>query len=113
MIARGAIHWVDLGQPVSSAPAKRRPAVVIQDDRLNRSGLSTVVVALLTSNTAAAEFPGNVFLPRSATGLTKDSVLNVTQVVTRDKADLGEPIGEVPSYLMDEVEAGLRLVLHL
>lgn len=115
MIRRGAIHWVDLGERRGSAPAKRRPVVVISSDAFNRSRLRTVLVAALTSNSEAAAHPGNVFLPLLATGLPKDSAVNVTQLVTLDRADLDDEqlAGEVPGYLMAEVDAGLRLALDL
>jgi mRNA interferase MazF len=87
--------------------------LVVQDDRFNLSGLSTVVVAALTSNTQSAEHPGNVFVPASASGLAKDSAVNVSQLVTLDKSDLSEAVAELPSYLLSEVDAGIRLVLSV
>lgn len=114
MIRRGAIHWVDLGERRGSAPAKRRPVVVVSADAFNRSRLRTVLVAALTSNSAAASHPGNVFLPARATGLAKDSAVNVTQLVTLDRTDLDAPAaGAVPDYLMAGVDSGLRLALDL
>ncbi|WP_209561011.1 type II toxin-antitoxin system PemK/MazF family toxin [Frigoribacterium sp. PvP032] len=111
MLTRGAVCWIDLGSPEGSAPAGRRPVVVVQADAFTRSALATVVVVALTSNTAVAEYPGNVFVPARASGLTKDSIVNVTQLATVDEAALSEPLGVLPSYLVDEVSAGLRLVL--
>ncbi len=113
MIERGGIHWGDLGEPHGSGPGKRRPVLVIQSDSYNTSRLGTVIVAVITSNTALAALPGNVFLPASATGLPKDSAVNVTAIVTLDKTDLGEPIGTLPGYLTDDVARGLRRVLDL
>lgn len=115
MIRRGAVFWVELGEPAGSTPAKRRPVVVISADAFNRSRLRTVLAAALTSNSAVAAHPGNVFLPATATGLPKDSAVNVTQLVTLDRTELEgqEPAGEIPSYLMTDVHAGLRLVLSL
>ena len=112
---RGDIFWVDLGEPSGSAPAKRRPVLIVSADAFNRSRLRTVLAAAVTSNTAMAAHPGNVFLPAAATGLPKDSVVNVTQLVTLDRQDLDsdEPVGAVPGYLMIDVDAGLRLVLDL
>ena len=77
------------------------------------SDIATVIVAALTSNTALAALPGNVFLPASATGLPKDSVANVSAVLTLDKDDLVEHAGDVPGYLMTEMDQGLRRVLDL
>ncbi len=115
MTRRGEVFWVDLGEPAGSAPAKRRPVLIVSADAFNRSRLRTVLAAAITSNSALAAYPGNVFLPAIATGLSKDSAVNVTQLVTLNREDLEgqEPAGEVPGYLMIDVDAGLRLVLDL
>jgi mRNA interferase MazF len=113
VIERGSLHWADLGEPDGSKPAKRRPVLVIQADPYNASRLATVLVAVLTSNTRLAAAPGNVFLPASATGLPRDSVVNVTALVTVSKDDLTQQVGDVPSGLMRDVDAGLRRVLGL
>ena len=111
MIERGGIHWVDLGEPRGSRPGKRRPVLVVQSDSYNTSRPGTVIVVVITSNTALAALPGNVFLPASATGLPKDCAVNVTAVVTLDRTDLDEPIATLPAYLMHDVAGGLRRVL--
>lgn len=113
MIERGGIYWADLGAPVGSRPSKRRPVLVISADTYNRSGLATILVAVITSNTALAIMPGNVFMPASATGLPRDSVVNVTAVVTLNKTDLAGRAGTAPPSLLDDVARGLRLVLDL
>ena len=113
MIERGGIYWVDLGAPVGSRPAKRQPVLVVSDDDYNRSQLATVLAAVITSNTGLAAMPGNVFLPASASGLPRDSVVNVTGLVTLNKADLTERAGSAPLALMGEVDRGLRAVLGL
>lgn len=113
MIERGSIHWADLGEPDGSRPAKRRPVLVVQADPYNASRLSTVLVAIVTSNTNLATAPGNVFLPASATGLPRDSVVNVTALVTLNKEDLTRRVGDVPMVLMRDVDSGLRQVLGL
>jgi mRNA interferase MazF len=86
---------------------------VIQDDSFNASRLGTTLVAVLTSNTELAGVPGNVFIPQGASGLEKDSVVNVTALVTLDKRDLDLPVGHLPEHLMATVDEGLRLVLGL
>ncbi|MBX3093683.1 MAG: type II toxin-antitoxin system PemK/MazF family toxin [Cryobacterium sp.] len=111
MLSRGSIHWQDFGPPSGSEPGFRRPVVVVQDDRFNRSAVSTCVVAAITSNVALARIPGNVFLAASDSGLDRDSAINLTQLATVDKATLGVSVGSVPKYLMSDVDAGLRLVL--
>ena len=113
MISRGSIHWVDLGESAGSAPAKRRPVVVVQADPFNASRIATVIVAVVTSNTQLAEHPGNVFVPAAASGLSKDSAINVSQLVTLDRGALSESVGALPHYLLSEVDAGLRIVLDL
>ena len=114
MVTRGDVHWCELGARAGSGPAKRRPVLIIQADEYNRSRLATIIVAVLTSNTALAAMPGNVFLPAIATGLPKDSVVNVTALATIDRRALDpHPLGQVPGHLMTEVEHGLRGVLGL
>ncbi len=113
VVERGEIWWVDLGEPRGSAPALRRPVVIVQAAPFNRSQLRTVICAALTTNTRLASMPGNVLLPASETGLRQDSVANVTQLVTVDRAHLEERTGQVPGWLMTEVDRGLRRVLGL
>jgi mRNA interferase MazF len=113
VISRAEIYWADLGPPSGSRPAKRRPVLVIQSDPYNASRLATVIAAVITSNTALATMPGNVFLPATATRLQRDSVVNITTLVTLNKTDFSDRIGEVPSSLMHEVDRGLRRVLDI
>ncbi len=113
MPARGEIYWQDLGQPGGSEPGFRRPVVVVQDDRLNRSAISTCIVAAITTNLDLARIPGNVFLAASDSGLSRDSAINLTQLVAIDKSTLGGPAGSIPRYLLADIDAGLRLVLGL
>lgn len=113
VIGRAEIYWADLGAPSGSRPGKRRPVAVIQSDPYNASRLATVLAAVITSNTGLAAMPGNVFLPASTTGLSRDSVVNVTALVTLNKTDLSDRIGEIPPSLMHEVDRGLRRVLDL
>jgi mRNA interferase MazF len=111
--SRGSICWADLGEAHGSKPAKRRPVLVVQSDPFNTSRLSTIIAAVITSNTALAAMPGNVFLPAAASALPKDSVVNVTALVTLDKTDLEEPVGHLPASLTNDVSRGLRRVLGL
>lgn len=113
VIPRGAVCWADLGPPAGSWPAKRRPVLVVQADGFNESRLATVLVVVITSNTALATMPGNVFLPAAATGLPRDSVVNVTAVVTLNKSDLSRQVGAVSDSVLPEVDRGLRRVLGL
>ena len=113
MTRRGSICWADLGEPRGSKPAKRRPVLVIQADPFNVSRLNTTIAAIITSNTALAAMPGNIFVPATSSGLPKDSVVNVTALVTLDKTDLDAETGHLPPALMSEVDRGLRRVLGL
>jgi mRNA interferase MazF len=113
VIRRGGVCWVDFGEPTGSAPAKRRPAVIVQSDRYNASRVSTVVVLPITSNTALAQHPGNVFIPAAASGLPKDSVVNVSQPMTVDRTQLDDTGVGLPDSLMNAVDAGLRRVVDL
>jgi mRNA interferase MazF len=113
VIRRGSVWWADLGEPQGSKPGKRRPVLVIQANSFNVSRLNTALVAIITSNTRLAAMPGNVFLPASTAGLPKDSVVNVTALVTLDKSDLQAEAGHLPASLMHEVDRGLRSILSL
>ena len=113
VIERGGLYWADLGPTVGHRPAKRRPVLVIQADSYNASRLATVLAAVVTSNTALAAMPGNTFLPAGATGLPRDSVVNVTALVTLNKTDLTDRIGSVLPSLLVDVDRGLRRVLGL
>lgn len=110
---RGEIWWANLPDPISSEPGYRRPILIVQDDIFTQSRIGTVIVVIITSNTQLAEAPGNVLLPQAATGLSKDSVANVSQILTVDKSFLVERIGSLPDYLQEEVDEGLRTILYL
>ena len=110
-IGQGDIWWADLPDPVGSGPGFRRPVLVVQGDALNRSRISTVVCVPLTSNLDWASAPGNVELPVKLTALPKDSVANVSQIVTLDKAVLTERAGSIPKRKLELVLAGVDIVL--
>jgi mRNA interferase MazF len=111
--SRGSICWADLGEAHGSTPVKRRPVLVVQANPFNASRLNTTIAAVITSNTALAAMPGNVFLPAAASGLPRDSVVNITALVTLDKMDLEAPVGHLPASLMNDVNRGLHRVLGL
>jgi mRNA interferase MazF len=113
-MVRGELWWADLGLPRGSAPALRRPVLLVSADQYNRSRLATVTVAVLTTNVQLAALPGNVFVQADlVTGLDADSVVNVTQIATIDRRALEEPIGALPDWLMADVDAGLARALSL
>ena len=110
---RGEIWWADLPAPVGAEPGFRRPLLIIQADDFNRSSIQTVVGMALTTNVRLAHAPGNVLLPADESGLPKDSVINVTQILTVDKGLLSARAGALNDRVMLLVEDGLRLVLAL
>ena len=113
VIQRGEVWWADLAEPRGSEPGYRRPLVIVQADAFNRSRIDTTIGVVLTSNLTLVEAPGNVLLPKRASGLPKDSVVNVSQVVTVDRESLTERAGKLPGDLLAAVDAGLRLALDL
>lgn len=110
---RGEIWWASLPDPVGSGPGYRRPVLVVQSDEFNQSAIRTTICAVITSNLRLAEAPGNVRLTRRASGLSKDSVVNVSQLITVDKQLLTARIGRMAPAALRDVEAGMRLVLTL
>jgi len=113
VIERGEIWWAGLPEPTGSEPGYRRPVLVVQADAFNRSRLQTVVAVVLTSNLRLVDAPGNVLVPADLSGLPKDSVANVSQVITVDRAALTERAGRVRGRVLEAVDAGLRLALDL
>lgn len=111
VVAQCEVWWADLAEPVGSAPGFRRPVVVVQSDPLNRSQLATVVCVVLTSNLRWSVAPGNVLLKANHTGLDRDSVANVSQLVTIDKRQLTERAGRVPKRPMEAIFSGIDLIM--
>jgi mRNA interferase MazF len=109
---QGDVVWVELPPPRGSEPAGRHPAVVLQKDRLNRSQLGTVVVAMITSQLKYAMIPGNVRLRKGEAGLPKPSVVNVTQIATVDRGDIGARLGRLTVKRLSEVWLGVRQVIE-
>jgi mRNA interferase MazF len=105
------VWWADLPDPVGSGPGFRRPVVVVQGNHLNRSAIATVVCVPLTSNLSWGDAPGNVVLPQSLTGLPRDSVANVSQIVALDRACLSERVGRLPPAKLGLVLTGIDVVL--
>jgi len=113
VIERGEIWWAELGETGGSEPGFRRPVLVVQADAFNRSRLRTIIAVVLTSNLRLLDAPGNVLIPAAASGLPKDSVANVSQVITIDRDFLSDQAGRVRGRLLRDVDSGLRLVLSL
>ena len=112
-MTRGEIWWADLSDPVGASPGYRRPVLVVQTDAFNRSRIGTVVVVALTTSMRLLDAPGNVLVKPRSSGLTKDSVVNVSQVFTIDRSALAERVAQLPRNAMTQVGDGLRLVLGL
>lgn len=110
VIQQGDVVWVSLPPARGSAPAGRRPVVVVQHDRFNRTALATAVVVAITSKLKYAALPGNVRLRKGEAGLDRPSVVNVTQLATVDRAQLGPRLGQLSSRRFAEVWSGIRLV---
>jgi mRNA interferase MazF len=109
-IHQGEVYWLDLGPATGSAPAERHPCVVVQNDVFNQSAIATSVVCLITSNLSRAKAPGNVLLKRGEANLRKASVVNVSQILTVDKADLVEYLGKLSAAAAGAVRDGLHML---
>ena len=110
---RGQVWWADIPDSEGSGPAMRRPVVIVQADPFNRSRLQTVIAAMMTTNLKRGEAPGNVTLSPAQSGLSRESVVNVSQLFTLDKSVLTELVGPLPAKQVKAVDDGLKLVLGL
>lgn len=110
---RGAIWWASLPDPNGSGPGYRRPVIIVQADSFNVSKIRTVIVVPLTTNLRLADAPGNFLLPQRSSMLPRDSVVNVSQLITVDRDYLTEYITELPPKAVRALDEGLRLVLDL
>ena len=110
---RGEIWWADLPSPVGSGQGYKRPVLVIQANPFNASRITTVIVAVVTSNVALAEAPGNVRISKSESGIPQPSVINVSQLITLDRSILASRVKALPSSAMDKVDSGLKVALAL
>ena len=110
---RGDVWWADLPDPTGSSAGYRRPVVIIQADAFTTSRITTVIVAAVTSNLRLATAPGNVFLAAGESSLPRDSVINVSQIITLDKAILDAYVGRVTATTLAQLDEGIRLVLDV
>ncbi len=111
VISQGDVFWASLSDPTGSGPGFHCPVVIMQGDAFNSSRLATVVVVPLTSTLGLAAAPGNVMLTADRTGLPKDSVANVSQIVAIDRAVLSERVGHLADSQVSRILAGIDLVL--
>jgi mRNA interferase MazF len=110
VIRQGEVYWLHFGAPEGSEPAGRRPAVVVQHDRFNRSAITTTVVAVVTSNLRLAAMPGNVRLRHGEAGLLRPSVVNISQLRTVDRSRFSERVGILGPARLREVVRGIALL---
>lgn len=113
VVERGEIWWAELGDSDGSEPGFRRPVLIVQSNAFNRSRLRTTLAVVLTSNLRLLDAPGNVLVPAKASGLLRDSVANVSQIITIDRDFLAERAGRLRGAVLHDLDAGLRLVLSL
>lgn len=113
VVRRGEIWWAGLPDPAGSGPGYRRPVVIVQADAFNRSHIQTVIAAVMTSNLRLVEAPGNFLLSRRESGLPKDSVVNVSQIITLDRVYLQAKVGSLGPKPLALLDNGLKLVLGL
>ena len=110
---RGEIWWATLPEPTGSGPGFKRPVLVVQANAFNSSRIGTAIVAVVTSNLALADAPGNRRISKSDSGLSQPSVVNVSQIITVDKSALTAKVKSLPGDVMESIDTGLRLVLSL
>ncbi len=111
-INQGDIYWITLKEPRGSEPAYKHPHVVIQNNAFNFSKINTVVLCALTTNLKRASSPGNIMLKKNEGGLTKKSVVNITQLLTVNKSELNEKIGQLSKHRVNEIIEGLEVLLQ-
>lgn len=112
-IKRGEIWWAALPEPQGSGPGYKRPLVIIQSNEFNESKINTVIAAVITTNLRLSAAPGNIMLSKKTSKLPKESVINVSQIITIDKSFLTEKVNSLPQSVMLQVDEGMRLVLNL
>ena len=112
-MVRGEIWWANLPAPSGSGPGFRRPVIIIQSDAFNKSKINTIICAVITSNTKLANAPGNVLLSKNESNLSKESVINVSKIITLDKSILTECVGTVNKNKIKQIENGIKLVFDL
>jgi mRNA interferase MazF len=110
---KGEIWWADLPRPIGSVPGKRRPVLIIQNDQINKSTISTVIVAAITSNIELSKVPGNLLLEKNDSNLGRRSVINFSQIVTIDKTWLTEMVGMLNKATIKLVDEKLKLIFDI
>ncbi len=113
VIKRGEIWWAKLPEPQGSGPGYKRPLLIVQSNEFNKSKINTVIAAVITTNLRLATAPGNIMLSKKKSKLPKESVVNVSQIITLDKFLLTEKVNTLPESIMLQINEGMKLVLSL
>lgn len=113
VIKRGEIWWAELPESIGLGPGYKRPLVIIQSNEFNKSKINTIIGAVITTNIRLSAAPGNVLLPAKKSKLPKESVINISQIITIDKSFLTEKVHSLSNKIMAQVDEGVRLVLKL
>ena len=113
VIKRGEIWWAELPEPVGAGPGYKRPLVIIQSNDFNKSRINTIIAAAITSNIRLAAAPGNVLISSNKSKLPKESVINISQIITIDRSFLTEKAHTLSNKIMAQVDEGVLLVLKL
>lgn len=112
-MVRGEIWWASLPTPRKSEPGLKHPVLIIQADSFNKSNINTVICAVITSNLNLSSAPGNILIHKNESNLPKQSVINISQIITLDKSFLIECVGTVPKSIINELNCNLKMVLSL
>ena len=112
-MTRGEIWWADFGIPFGSEPGFNRPVLIVQADAINKSKINTIIVIPFSTNLLLENAPGNVFVDKDESKLSKDSVLVVSQISTIDKTRLIKFENKVTQNIMNSVENGLKIILEI
>jgi mRNA interferase MazF len=113
VVKKGEVWWASLGEPRGSEPGYKRPVVIVSANEFNKSTIKTIIVAVITSNLRLAEAPGNFSVSKKDSGLPKESVVNVSQLLTLDKSFLVEKSKKLPELKLLRLNEGLKLVLAI
>jgi mRNA interferase MazF len=113
VVKRGEIWWADLPEPVGAGPGYRRPVLIVSDDDYNQTTIQTVIVLSLTSNLKYARLANNIYLSKDETGLSTDSVINITQLGTIDRTLLEQRISNVSEATLFQLNESLKQVLGI
>lgn len=103
---------MDFGTPQGSEPGYIHPAVVVQSDLFNASGIGTIVVCATTTTLRRADDPGNVLLDFREGGLPDRSVVNVSQIIAVDRSRFMERMGALSHDRVRQILDGIRQLLE-